>query len=305
MDVALRVGPLAHGRGHRRPSRRSTAGRPLAHAAHVHDDRHRPDADARHPGGVDAQVLVQPRPRRRPRPARSRRAAGPPRGTPSRPRGAAPGSMRTRPARRAATADSIGPAKNSAAGHRPRHATTPPPTPRQPYRRRRAGASTAPAARRPGRRARGCPRPCPGCGSPGGRPAAAPGRAADAPRHRRVHLGCRASAPTRDARRRLPHDGDELASRLMSTRCAGAASRMLSIGIRLCPPASTLPCAPTAASVVQGLPEVAGAVVLERRRLHPASLPSDAASAGPPRRSRAAGATRRPPRWCRARCPPA
>ena len=73
--------------------------------------------------------------------------------------------------------------------------------------------------------------------------AAAPGAAAAGRRARLVGAppgrAGRARRPGRRPRRRATSASS--ASRLMSTRWPGAASRMLSIGIRLWPPASTLP----------------------------------------------------------------
>ena len=78
---------------------------------------------------------------------------------------------------------------------------------------------------------------------------------------------CRASAPTRTA-----SPSTSTASRpgtwLTSTRCAGAASRIDISGTRLCPPASTLPSAPSDARVSSASSRLRGTVVGERGWLH-------------------------------------
>ncbi len=68
---------------------------------------------------------------------------------------------------------------------------------------------------------------------------------------------CRANAPTRTPPGSVRTYASS-ASRLMSTRCPGAASRMFSTGTRLWPPASTLPSAPTSASTVSASVTVDG-----------------------------------------------
>src|ERR687887_441072 len=59
----------------------------------------------------------------------------------------------------------------------------------------------------------------------------------------------------------------------MSTRCAGAARRMLSSGTRLCPPARTLPSWPTSASAARASATVAGRWYSNAGGFIPASSP--------------------------------
>ena len=199
------------------------------------------------------------------RPARSRRAAGPTSTKAVPVPGADREARRDRPARRAAAPSRAGRRRSrprrSRAGHRGRRPRPTPPV------------SAAPrASRRPGRRGRCEPTVVPRLRIAGWatwRSAwRSSGSAACAPRRRaRAARAAPARPPARrrvGRRRRRP----ARSTPLMSTRWPGAASRMLSTGIRLCPPASTLPSWPTSASTATASSTVRGCVVHERCGLH-------------------------------------
>ena len=108
----------------------------------------------------------------------------------------------------------------------------------RPRHRARAGRR---ATRRPDRRRRSSRRWCRGCGSPDARYAAAPWRsAARGARSRPSARPARGGRARRSrARRYFNAMRSSPGTRLMSTRSCGRLSRMLSVAIRLCPPAST------------------------------------------------------------------
>ena len=151
-------------------------------------------------------------------------------------RPAAPGSTPPRPARPGSSADSSGPRKKSAAAIRAC--------------RRGRGDLDVPSEQRQHRRhlARGvgvgeASRPwCRGCGSSGGRRAAAPGAAGGGPRGRPRRAPARRAGPARRrARRRRHRDVAEAGHAVDVDQVGRRGQPHVRIGIRLWPPASTLP----------------------------------------------------------------
>ncbi len=130
--------------------------------------------------------------------------------------------------------------------------------PRRPTRRGRAGTA---AARRPRPRARSSRRRCRGCASRRARRTAAPRPAGGSARARRGAAPARAartSAPTRSSPSTASMIASRPATRLRSTTTAGAASRRLSSGTRLCPPARALASHPCSASRAAASATLAG-----------------------------------------------
>ena len=171
---------------------------------------------------------------------------------------------RDRRARRGAGSSRAGPTKKSAAA-----------ISRAPVRPDRLDDAAGererpPASRRPGRRGRSSRPSCRGCGWPGARRCAGPGRSSGRAAYAaacRSRPACRTSAPTR-TQPSLDVDAGQPRDAVDVDEVAGAARRMLSIGIRLCPPARTLPSWPTCAEHRDGLLDGARRVVHERGRLH-------------------------------------
>ena len=219
--------PAVGRRGRRRPSRRigPAAGHglgqvdgprgmraTLTHATGARDRAVRSSSGDQRPDPADRVVAV---------PAGTSTNAVPGRAA------AARGSAPRPPARPARTPTP------AARGRSPPPATVRAARRRRPARPSRRAAPARPASRRPGRRAPGCRPWCRGCGSSGGRPAAAPGAAAADRGGGRVvalHLGVPGQRTDPDAVVVGVGRTSSSASRLMSTRCAGAASRIVSTG---------------------------------------------------------------------------
>ena len=127
------------------------------------------------------------------------------------------------------------------------------------------------------RHARGCRRTCRACGSDNARCGARRGQAARRAGRARPFCEMRRGARRRRSISILPSSPmrSRPSTSLMSTRCAGLASRNAMIGTRLCPPASTRPsCGATSAKNFQRFVERARHMANERRWLHAANRPA-------------------------------